>query len=164
MLPERKIVYRPFLQSQDEEEELEGGIFDNLDEPTYLEKRDTNLLHQDYNLDSQDQDPEQRIARQNNYDYSNDYNNQVDYENENQFSNIDRGKREKEVSEIQEGLVRNKMRNNVNDAKLEIEDDSANEIERDFLGELPQNYQEGELNRYKRVKRTDYDDVNKMNN
>lgn len=144
-----------------------GGVFDNLDEPSYLEKRDANEVSNEY-VDQENMRNDQRnIRSEQNFEYSNEFNgaeyDQIqDGQPMNQLS--ERGKRDNDIAAMHGGILSNKksmMKSKIrNKQNFEMENDGANEIENDFFGGLPQNYREGELNRYKRVKRTN--DVNKF--
>lgn len=184
VMPERKIVFRPYLSRQDEEENIEGGVFDNADEPTYVEKRDVG--EQDYIVDENLKEPyknnmpaNQRLIRsRDSSDYAGDYKS-GDYEQSGfkkanpQFETepFDRDKRDSENSQMHGGMIANRksaVKNKaVADSKQNAqaidssEQEDANDSENEFFGGLPQNYQEGELNRYKRVKRNN---ENKLKN
>lgn len=177
VLPENKLIFRPYLSPQDEEEEVEGGVFDNNYDQSYVEKR--NIDEQDYQYVDKDYSlPENAYVGGANMDErygrsgsESDYSQDSDYEQSlyakrNVQYKFDRDKRDNEDSQMHGGgmisrksSLKNKAMSNdkesienVQSIENSDQDDTGN-AENDFFGGLPQNYQQGELNRYKRVKR-----------
>lgn len=157
VLPENKMIFRPYMSQQDEEEENEGeGEFDNNYDQTYLEKRE--IYEPDFQYFEKDSEannyqtfetapyigglPNEHRNKRSHTSYI-----QEPYENyrplirkrRSKFNKRNRYKRDK---------IQRKQRTQENSQNNDGENN-----DNDFFGGLSQNYQEGELNRYKRIKR-----------
>lgn len=170
-LAENKMLFHPYLSQQDEDEESENNEFDNLYDQQYVEKREA--FDPDYQyfekedsqeFQAQDKSPGYSeslhpVKRQSRSHLSEEEHYEPYIRPRNRYRyKVFRDKRENEKGQLHSGMVSRKLARNkelVDDRgkRGNMDDEESVESDNEFFGALPQNYQEGELNRYKRIKR-----------